>query len=104
MDGANELIDGRELGEIHANARHHAEYMQVLALLAGADGGVDGDGIHQDIHVAVVQAIRRRCQVHLGARIRVGGAGSDEDFTNASGDLHNAADLGGVGEIDRGEW
>ena len=104
MDGANELIDGRELGKIHANARHHAEDVQVLALLAGANGGVDGDGIHQDVHVAVVQAIRRRCQVHLGARIRVGGAGSDEDFTNASGDLHNAGDLGGVGEIDWGEW
>ena len=42
--------------------------------------------------------------MYLGAGIRVGGAGADEDFTNAGGDLHNAGDLGGVMEIDRGEW
>ena len=104
MDGANELIDGRELGEIHTNARHHAEDVQVLPPLAGSDGGVDGNGIHQDIHVAVVQAIRRGRQVDLGAGIRVGGAGADKEFANAGGDFHDAGNLGGIGEIDRGEW
>ena len=76
----------------------------VLALLAGADGGVDGDGIHQDIHVAIVQAIGRCRQVYLGAGIRVSRTGADEDFTNAGGDLHDAGDLSGIMEIDRGEW
>ena len=104
MDIADEAVYFRKLGKVHAHIRHHAKDVEVLALIARADRGVDGDGIHQDIHVAVVQTVRRRRQVHLRAGIRVGGTSANEQLADARGNLHHARDLGGIGQIDRGEW
>ena len=101
VDGADELIHGRELGEVHINARCHAEDRDRPAVRARAHVGVDGDRVHHDIDVAVVQAIGRRCEVNLGARVRVRGTSADEDLADARGDFHHARHLRRVREIDR---
>ena len=103
VDGADEAVNGGQLGEVHGDARRHAEDVEVAPVRACANGRVDGDRVHQDGHVAVVQAIRGCDEVNLRLDVGISGASRNQDFANARGDLHDARDLRGVSEIDWGE-
>ena len=92
MDGADETVDGGKLGEVHGDAWRHAEDVEVAPVWARADSRVNGDRVHQDGHVTVVQTIRGCDEVNLRLDVGIGGASRNQDFADARGDFHDAPD------------